>query len=218
VFEYITLSYCLTQRDGAYKNKQINNIEPYVYWTVHHCDSWRIRDQLDVTIYYILFHFFYAQHVSDINTSIIRSLRLFYCITTLVLCSCFVTTRIPHQPSHTETPTHNETRTHNQCGDTIEKSQAPDDGCINVRNMLSIEEVKWNLMNCDIKLVSYSSTIQYRTCLCQSKLKENTKCTFVRRKWNEFYGWKWSTMWFDLRYSHSTLYKFINNIDKVNIT
>ena len=28
-----------------------------------------------------------------------------------------------------------------QCGDTIEKSQAPDDGCINVRNMLSIEEV-----------------------------------------------------------------------------
>jgi len=28
--------------------------------------------------------------------------------------------------SHTETPTHN------QCGDTIEKLQAPDDGCINV--------------------------------------------------------------------------------------
>ena len=31
---------------------------------------------------------------------------------------------------------------HNQCGDTIEKTQAPDDGCINVRNMLSIKEVK----------------------------------------------------------------------------
>ena len=70
------------------------------------------------------FHFFYVHHVSDINTSIIRSLRLLYFITTLVVCSCF------------------ETRTHNQCGDTIEKSQAPDDGCINVRNMLSIEEVK----------------------------------------------------------------------------
>jgi len=38
--------------------------------------------------------------------------------------------------SHTETPTHN------QCGDKMEKSQARDDGCINVRNMLSIEEVK----------------------------------------------------------------------------
>jgi len=51
-------------------------------------------------------------------------------------------TQIPPKPSHTETPTHIETRTHYQCGDTIEKSQAPDDGCINVRNMLSIEKVK----------------------------------------------------------------------------
>ena len=41
-------------------------------------------------------------------------------------------TRIPLQPSRTETPTHIETRTHNQCGDTIEKSQPPNDGCINV--------------------------------------------------------------------------------------
>jgi len=38
-------------------------------------------------------------------------------------------TRIPPQPSHTETPTHIETRTNDQCGDTTEKSQAPDDGC-----------------------------------------------------------------------------------------
>jgi len=44
--------------------------------------------------------------------------------------------------SHTETPTHIETRTHNQCGDTIEKLQAPEGGFINVRNMLSIEDVK----------------------------------------------------------------------------
>jgi len=45
-------------------------------------------------------------------------------------------------PAIPKLPTHIETRTHNHCGDTIEKSQAPDDGCINVRNMLSIEEVK----------------------------------------------------------------------------
>ena len=45
----------------------------------------------------------------------------------------------------TETPTHIEKRTHNQCGDRIERSQAPDDGCINVRNMLSIKnEIKYN--------------------------------------------------------------------------
>jgi len=43
---------------------------------------------------------------------------------------------------HTETSTHIETRTHDQCGDTIEKSHASDDGCINVRNMLSLEEAK----------------------------------------------------------------------------
>jgi len=75
---------------------------------------------------------------------------------TLVTCSCFDVcwsfgvaglgwypcSRIQPQPSHTETPTHIETRTHDQCGDIIEKPQAPDDGCINVRNMLSIEEVK----------------------------------------------------------------------------
>ena len=46
-------------------------------------------------------------------------------------------------PDMGTTPTsHIETRTHNQCGDTIEKSQAADDGRIHVRNMLSIEEVK----------------------------------------------------------------------------
>ena len=50
-------------------------------------------------------------------------------------------TRIPPQPA-TPKLQHIETRTHNQCGDTIEKSQAADNGCINVRNMLSIEEVK----------------------------------------------------------------------------
>jgi len=44
--------------------------------------------------------------------------------------------------SHIETPTHIETRTHNQCGDTIAKLQTPDDGRINVQNMLSTEEVK----------------------------------------------------------------------------
>ena len=32
---------------------------------------------------------FNAQHVSNINTSVISSLRLFYCITTLFVCSCF---------------------------------------------------------------------------------------------------------------------------------
>jgi len=85
----------------------------------------------------------------------------FFCCTSLVVCSCFDVcwsfgvavlgrytcsrlqphTRIPPQPSHTETPTHIETRTHIQ-GGTTKTSQASDDGCINVRNMLNIEQVK----------------------------------------------------------------------------
>jgi len=57
-------------------------------------------------------------------------------------CDCAVemlhpATRIPLQPNHTESPTHIEPRTHNQCGNSTAQSQAPDDGYINVRNMLS---------------------------------------------------------------------------------
>jgi len=72
----------------------------------------------------ILFHFLCAQHVPDINISIIRSLRLFCWITTLVvlfLDQCVLeircgwrlkpATRIPLQPNHTESPTHIEPRT-----------------------------------------------------------------------------------------------------------
>ena len=64
------------------------------------------------------YHFFYAEHVSDINTSIIRSLRLFCCIAILAVCSCldvcwsFGVAGLVWYPC---------SRLH-QCGDTIEKS------------------------------------------------------------------------------------------------
>ena len=45
----------------------------YVYWTVHHLDSWVKRDQLDVTCF--ITSLFNAQLVSGVNTSILRSLR-----------------------------------------------------------------------------------------------------------------------------------------------
>jgi len=38
--------------------------ESYVYWTVHHRDSWVKRDQLDATCFIIIL--FSAQHVSDV--------------------------------------------------------------------------------------------------------------------------------------------------------
>ena len=55
----------------------------YVYWTVHHLDSWVKRDQLDATCFIITL--FSAQHVSDVNTSIIRSLRLIRKVTSWVV-------------------------------------------------------------------------------------------------------------------------------------
>jgi len=46
----------------------------YVYWTVHYLDSWIKINQLDVTCFFI--SLFTAQHVSNVSTSIFRSLRL----------------------------------------------------------------------------------------------------------------------------------------------
>jgi len=51
-------------------------------------------------------------------------------------------TRIPPQPATPKLQHTSKQRTHNQCGDTTEKSQAPDDGCIDIQNTLSTEEVK----------------------------------------------------------------------------
>jgi len=68
--------------------------ESYVYWTVHHLVSWIKRGQLDVTCFII--SLFNAQHVSDVNTSIFRSLRLIcWVILWVVLlwldvCWCYV--------------------------------------------------------------------------------------------------------------------------------
>ena len=50
------------------------SLKSYVYRTVHRLDSWVKRDQLDATCFIITL--FSAQHVSDVNTSILRSLRL----------------------------------------------------------------------------------------------------------------------------------------------
>ena len=46
----------------------------YVYWTVHHLDNWIKIDQLDVTCF--ITSLFNSQHVSNVSTPILRSLRL----------------------------------------------------------------------------------------------------------------------------------------------
>jgi len=94
----------------------------YVYWTVHHLDSWVKRDQLDVTCFII--SLFNAQHVSDVNSSILRSLRLMCCVISWVVLIWFDVIE-PEQ--------------YNPRSNSTYKSQAPEDGWINIRNMLSIK-------------------------------------------------------------------------------
>jgi len=43
----------------------------------------------------------------------------------------------PPQPNHNVTPTHIEPEQYNPCNNSTNKSAAPEDGCINTRNMLS---------------------------------------------------------------------------------
>jgi len=84
-----------------------------------------------------------ARQERDTDQQTTNISKLILCILDRASLCCASACHTDTTPSsHTETPTHIETRTHNQCGDTIEKSRAPDDGHINVRNMLSIEEVK----------------------------------------------------------------------------
>ena len=82
-----------------------------------------------------LFHFLCAQHVSDIHISIIRSLRLFCWITTLIVGFSLqhghhsnpITPKLQHTSNQEQ---------YDQCGNSTEQSQAPDDGYMDVRNML----------------------------------------------------------------------------------
>jgi hypothetical protein len=56
-----------------------------VYWTVHRLDSWIKIDQLDVTCF--INSLFTAQHVSNVSTSIFRSLRLIVDLFHVLYCS-----------------------------------------------------------------------------------------------------------------------------------
>jgi len=139
--------------------------ESYVYWTAHHFHSWIKRDQLDVTCFII--SLFNTQHVSDVNTSILRSLRLIcWIISRVVLlwydvCWCYVVVRLGWCGIRMQaeasvrttifTTKHSLlnkyanakasilTQQYNPWNNSTYKSQAPEDGCINIRNMLSIK-------------------------------------------------------------------------------
>ena len=135
----------------------------------------------------ILFHLLCAQHVSDINISIFRSLRLCWWITTSVVlfsvrcvlcgvrfagwststCETNTTKYQPHQISKTQ-------RTEKKMTDVVIRQHS--------RRLLKMDILmsetywahnKWNKIASDIKLVFYSSTIamlhgpiNIRSCIC----------------------------------------------------
>jgi len=127
----------------------------------------------------ILFHFLCAQHVSDINISIIMSLRLCCWITTLVVlflvrcvlefrygwvgvvsvlqasgCNTDTTQTQPHQISNTQ-------RTENKTTDVVIQQHSRK---LMMMDILMSETCwahkKWNKTASDLKLVFYSSTIK----------------------------------------------------------
>jgi len=120
-------------------------MELYLHTCVNkHTQNWVKRDQLDSTC--CIISLFNAQHVSDVTTSILRSLRrMCWVISWVVLiwfdacCWSLHTDTTPPQPNHNVTPTRIEPDQYNPWSNSARTSQAPEDGCINIRNMLSIK-------------------------------------------------------------------------------
>ena len=96
-----------------------------VYWTVHHCDNWRIKNQLDVTYYFIVlligstcFGHYYAHHQELATIMLITTLVVSF----LVCCRLEAGVVSGLQPGHYSSlttpnlqPTANQER-HDQCG------------------------------------------------------------------------------------------------------
>jgi len=102
-----------------------------VYWTVHHYDTWRIKNQPYATSYSIVlligstcFAHYYAHHQDLVTIMLIATLVVSFLVCCMLEFRCCYAgvmsglkvvqpaTRIPPQTSHTETPTNIETRTH----------------------------------------------------------------------------------------------------------
>ena len=114
----------------------------------------------------ILFHFLYAQHVSDINISIIRSLRLFCWITTLIelfMVRCVGVVSVLQASATTPNQPHRISNTHRTKNNTTNVAIQQNSRKLLMMDILMSEicwaDKKWNKIASDIKLVFYSSTM-----------------------------------------------------------
>ena len=130
---------------------------------LHHLDSWIKRDQLEVTCFII--SLFTAQHVSDVNTSILRSLRLICWVISWVVLLWFELRcgfilhpdTTPPQPNHNVTPTH----TSNQSNTTHEITQQISRKLLKMDVLTS--ETCWALNNEIKKQVTWSWSLFIQT-------------------------------------------------------
>ena len=196
----------------------------------------------------ILFHFLCAQHVSGINISIIRSLRLFCWIITLVvlfLARCVLEFRcgwvgvvsvLQAETCNTDTtPTqpHRISNTHRNKNNTTNAVIQQNSRKLLMMDILMSETCwahkKWNEIAIDIKLVFYSSTIHFN---CQLFFKyytffdatytliRKTKCRFsVKTTILDYWADNvGSTQTIQIQWSFQLLYPKIIRFDKSNGT
>ena len=142
----------------------------------------------------ILFHFLCTQHVSDINISIIGSLRLFCWITTLVIfflvrcvlefrCGWFgVVSVLQAEAQLQHTPNKNNTTN-------VAIQQ-------NSRKLLMMDILmsetcwahkKWNKIASDIKLVFYPSTIRVKPYIFNFTVNEEQPLQIKDTKWGQMW-------------------------------
>ena len=174
----IAILFVIPTNKSKYRETQFYQINQVLFWTITNTvilvEEWKTN----LMSLAILFYFLCAQHVSDINISIIRSLRLCCWITTsvvlfsvrcvlenlvrLVLSGARIadwstttsaTQNQPHQISNTQ-------RTENKTTDVVTQQHS--------RKLLKMDILmsetcwahkKWNKIAIDIKLVFHSSTI-----------------------------------------------------------
>ena len=123
--EKLNCGKCIRQRDGrtvAWTSTRGQVLSSYNIWVRRWyfiVEEWKTN----LMSLAILFHFLCAQHVSDINISIIGSFSL----------------QNEHHPNPAAPNLQHTTNWEqdDRCGNSTTQSQTPDDGYINVRNMLS---------------------------------------------------------------------------------
>ena len=139
----------------------------------------------------ILFHFLCAQHVSDINVSIIRSLRLYWCVTTSVVlfsvrclleiwCGWVWVVSVLQSEAQLQQHSHK----------------------LLMMDILMSETCwahkKWNKIASDIKLVFHSSTMVENRLLCCLHLSQFcfisscAWCVYVPHVERNTVKWNWS--------------------------